>query len=290
MSPDLQGSGATRIEADPVTSKEERYLMRRASACLVVLGIALVAFALPGAASATPVVKFKAAAVPISGYPGTGNIFGAGAAVEAEYKISGTEYGGFPPPLEHVNFYLPAGVKLHTTGFPVCPVSTLEPSGLGPKSCPKGSAAGPVGSFSGDVAFGATIVPESGTIESFYAPGGGITFFSFGHEPVLLEILSKGHYVNSSGLYSKKFEAEVPLVETVPGAQDASVEEIKVKAGSAIKSHGKTIYYGTLPLTCPKKYLPVKTELTFAELGGLPKQVVTAEYKAPCPRKAKKKH
>ena len=259
--------------------------MRRASTCLAVLGLAVLALALPGAASAVPTVTFKAKAVPIPGFPHTGNIFGAGAAVEAEYHISGTEYGGFPPPLIHVNFYLPAGVVLHPSGFPTCAPSVLEPTGLGPKHCPKGSAAGPRGSVEGDVAFGSTIVPENATIESFYAPGGGLTFFTFGHEPVLLEILSKAHYVGSSGLYSKKLEAEVPLVETVPGAQDASVKSIKVKAGSAIKKGGKTLYYGTMPKKCPKRYLPVKTELTFAGLGGLTQQTVTTEYKAPCPRK-----
>ena len=75
---------------------------------------------------------------------------------------------------------------------------------------------------------------------------------------MLLEILSTGHFVNSSGLYSKKFEAVVPLVETVPGANDASVKSIKVKTGSAIKKNGKVTYYGTMPTKCPKKYLPVK--------------------------------
>jgi hypothetical protein len=259
--------------------------MRRASSCLAVLGLAILALALPGAASATPTVTFKAKAVPIPGFPHTGNIFGAGAAVEAEYNISGTEYGGFPPPLIHVNFYLPAGTKLHPSGFPTCNPSVLEPSGKGPKGCPKGSAAGPAGTVQGFVAFGKEIVPETASIESFYAPGGGLTFFTFGHEPVLLEILSKAHYVGASGLFSKELIAEVPLVETVPGAQDASVKSIKVKAGSAIKKGGKTLYYGTLPTSCPKKYLPVKTELTFAGLGGLTQQTVTAEYKAPCPRK-----
>ena len=259
--------------------------MRKASSCLAVLGLAVLALALPGVAAATPTVTFKAKAVPIPGFPHTGNIFGAGAAVEAEYTISGTEYGGFPPPLIHVNFYLPAGTKLHPSGFPTCNPSVLEPAGKGPKGCPKGSHAGPVGTVTGVVAFGKEIVPETATIEPFYAPGGGLEFFTFGHEPVLLEILSKAHYVNSSGLYSKKLEAEVPLVETVPGAQDASVKFIKVKAGSAIKKGGKTTYYGTLPTKCPKKYLPVKTELTFAGLGGLTEQTVTAEYHAPCPRK-----
>ncbi len=259
--------------------------MRKASCCVAVLGLAVLALALPGAASAAPTVTFKASAVPIAGFPHTGNIYGAGAAVESEFHISGTEYGGFPPPLIHVNVYLPAGVKLHTTGFPTCPPSELEPSGKGPKGCPKGSAAGPVGSVQGDVAFGKEVVPETATIESFYAPGGGLTFFTFGHEPVLLEILSKGHFVGSSGEFSKKFEGTVPLVETVPGAQDASVSFIKVKTGSAYKKGKKVTYYGTMPTSCPKKYLPVKAELTFAGLGGLKEETVTATYKAPCPRK-----
>ena len=70
--------------------------------------------------------------MPIPGYPETGNIYGAGAAVEAEYLITGTEYEGSPPPLAGINFYLPTGSKLHTTGFPTCAKSVLEPSGPGP--------------------------------------------------------------------------------------------------------------------------------------------------------------
>jgi hypothetical protein len=259
--------------------------MRKAITGLTVLGLAVLALALPGMAAAVPTVQFKAKAVPISGFPHTGNIYGAGAAIESEFKIEGKEYGGFPPPLTHVNVYLPAGVKLHPAGFKTCPPATLEPSGKGPKGCPKGSAAGPKGTVEGFVAFGSEVVPETASIESFYAPGGGLTFFTFGHSPVLLEILSKGHFVGAGGEFSKKFEAEVPLVETVPGAQDASVKFIKVKTGSARRSKGKAVYYGTMPTKCPKKYLPVKAELTFAGLGGLTQQTVTSEYKAPCPRR-----
>src|ERR1700722_16768179 len=284
MSPDRHGSGATRIEADLSINRGER-LMRRASTCLAVLGLTVVALALPGLASAAPTVTFKAKAVPIKGFSHTGNILGAGTAIQAQFKISGTEYGGFPAPLIGVNVFLPAGTVLHPSGFPTCADSVLEPTGQGPKACPKGSSAGPGGKFSGVVAFGTEIVPESGTIESFYSPDGGITFFSFGHSPVLLEILSKGNYVSSSGLYSKEFKAQVPLVETVPGAQDASVEAISVESGSAIKKGGKTIYYGKLPKKCPKGGFPLKAELTFAGLGGLTETTVSKTYKAPCPAK-----
>ena len=204
-------------------------------AACVAAAVAVLALALPAAAPAAPTVKFKARPVPIAGFPHTGFILGAGTALIAEYEISGTEYGGFPPPLIHVDFYLPEGVQLHPAGFPTCPLATLEPLGKGPKACPKGSAAG-AGSATGFVAFGKQIVPETASIEAFYAPGGGLTFFTFGHEPVLLEILSKGRYVAAGAPFAKKLESEIPLVETVPGAQDASVKSIQIKVGTAMRT------------------------------------------------------
>jgi hypothetical protein len=254
--------------------------MRRALVGCVAL---LAALALPTVASGVPTVTVKAKIVPIKGFPHTGNKLGAGAAVASQVTISGTEYGGFPPPLIGVNVYLPKGTVLHPSGFPTCSPAILEPSGPGPKGCPKGSAAGPVGSATGVVAFGTSIVPETTTIESFYAPEGGLEFFTFGHEPVLLEILSKAHFVGASGLYSKELIAEVPLVETVPGAQDASVKTITLTVGSAIRKGGKTIYYGRVPKTCPRGGFPGKAEMIFAGLGGLTQQTITTTLKVPCP-------
>ena len=249
--------------------------------CIAV--VLLAAVALPAAAGAVPTVSVSARIVPIKGFPGTGDKLGAGAAVESKVTISGTEYGGFPPPLIGVNVFLPKGTLLHPAGFPACPPSTLEPSGKGPKGCPKGSSAGPVGKVTGYVAFGATVVPETATIESFVAPGGGLEFFTFGHEPVLLEVLSKAHFVGASGPYGKELIAEVPLVETVPGAQDASVKSISVTVGSAIRKGGKTIFYGRVPRTCPKGGFPGMAELIFAGLGGLTQTTVTKTLKVPCP-------
>ncbi len=257
--------------------------MRRASLGCIAVSV-LAALALPGAASAAPTVTIKAQIVAIKGFKGTGDKLGAGAALASQVSISGTEYGGFPPPLIGVNVFLPKGTVLHPSGFPSCPPATLEPSGPGPKACPKGSAAGPVGSATGVVAFGHSIVPETTTIEPFYAPGGGLEFFTFGHEPVLLEILSKAHYVGASGLYTKELIAEVPLVETVPGAQDASVKTISVIVGSAIRKGKETIYYGRVPKKCPKGGFPGKAELIFAGLGGLTQQTVTKTLKVPCPK------
>jgi hypothetical protein len=264
--------------------REGRSRCGAAAAAVGALAAAL-ALALPVSAGAAPIVKFKAEPLRIPGFPGTGFMLGAGTALLAEYEISGTEYGGFPPPLRHVDFYLPEGVELHPAGFPTCATSTLEPNGPGSKGCPKGSLAG-TGSATGFVAFGTSIVPETTSIEAFYAPGGGLTFFTFGHEPVLLEILSTGHYVSAGAPFSKKLESDIPLVETVPGAQDASVKTIKIKVGTAFRRGGQPVFYGRLPRTCPKGFLPVRTALTFGgSTSGAPEQNVTVEYKAPCPRR-----
>ena len=56
--------------------------------------------------------------------------------------------------------------------------------------------------------------------------------------------------------FTKKLESEIPLVETVPGAQDASVKSIQLKVGTAMRKGGKAIFYGRLPRSCPKGFLP----------------------------------
>ena len=77
----------------------------------------------PGVALAVPNVTIEAKIVPIPGFPHSGDKLGAGAAVESRVTISGTEYGGYPPPLIGVNVFLPSGTKLHPQGFPSCPDS-----------------------------------------------------------------------------------------------------------------------------------------------------------------------
>jgi hypothetical protein len=257
--------------------------MRRASTCLAVLGLAVLSLA--SVASAAPTVTFKAEAVPIAGFPHTGNILGAGAAFQTEFTIKGTEYGGYPPPLIGVNVALPTGSKIHSGGFPTCSEQAIVQEHA-PEKCPKGSKAGPVGHAYGFVVFGTERVPETVSIEPFFAPGGGLNFYVAGHTPASIEITSTGKFTNLGGAggYGPEAVVQVPLVETVPDAADASVEKIVSKVGAAIKQGKKTIYYGTVPTKCPKGGFPVKAELTFAALGGLSQQTVTATYKAPCPR------
>jgi hypothetical protein len=258
-----------------------RWLLRRVAATAVVLALS----AAPAAVSAAPTVEVTGRAVPIPGFSHTGNILGAGAAVEAQVKISGTEYGGYPAPLIGVTVYLPVGVKLDTRDFPTCPAKViLEESA--PERCPKGSSAGPTGKVEGVVAFGDERVEETAEIRSFFAPGGGLEFLVDGHTPVSLEIPTSARLLQpgGGGGFGPEFVTTVPLVETVPGAPDASAEAIDIKLGSAIRKHGKVFYYGRVPKSCPKGGFRVKSVFTFAENAdlGMP-DTVTVPFRAPCP-------
>ncbi len=259
-------------------------LVRKLSAGLAAFG--LLVLALPVVAVASPSVTLKAKVVPIPvnpsvangpTYPGTGDILGAGAAFEGELDISGTEYGGFPPPLTGVAVFAPAGVKLHAQGFATCSNAILESHEVA--HCPKRSVLG-AGSVSGVVSFGATEVHESLTLQGFFAPSGELAFYAEGRSPAVIEVLGKGSLTNAGGVFGPKFSAVVPLVETVPGAPYGVVETIKGKFGAAFKQGKKLISYATLPKTCPKGGFAAQVELKF--LIGEP---VTVEAKLPCPKK-----
>ena len=252
---------------------------------LVCLAIAVVS--LPTAAFAAPKVTVKAKILPVlknpaspkgGSYPKTGNILGAGASVEAQMTISGTEYGGFPSPLTGVVVYLPSGTKLHPQGFTTCSNAILETHEV--QNCPKKSIASPKGEVLGVVSFGGTRVQEKATVQAFFTTGGNIAFFTEGREPAVLEVLSTGDFSGASSPFAQKLNAIVPLVSTVPGAPYASVLSIKIRVGAAYMKGKKLISYGTVPKKCPKGGFPAKTELKY--LSG---ETSTVSIKVPCPKK-----
>jgi len=281
--------------------------MRRGSTCLALLGLA--ALVIPATASAVPTVKIKGAAIPIPNFPHTGDILGAGTALKSELTISGTEYDeGHPPPVIGINVIFPSGSKAHEQGFPTCSPTALKEIGepaIGSTACPKGSlltfpvsGAQPESPSTvlthesyvlGVVKIGAGApVEEKARIQGFFAPGGGLEFFVKGVTPSLFEFISSGHVANPNGVggHGPELFATAPLIETLPGAADASAEKIIVYAGAAYKKHGKTTYYATVPNKCPKGGFPVKAEVIFAANGNpATPESASATFKAPCPRK-----
>ncbi len=246
-----------------------------APASLALLAVA--AFALVAPASAAPTLALETKILPIPGFPHTGDILGAGAIIEGEAALSGTEYAGSPPPLTEIRVFAPAGTKLHPQGFATCSPEAIEQRGL--QACPKKSFAGPATSAVGAVSFASERVPETVAIQPFFAPGGAIDGFVAGATPVSLEIIASGHIVAAARPFGVEGIVEVPLIETLPGAPDGSFLHGVVGVGAAYRRHGKTVSYVTLPRTCPRGGWPIEVQLSFH--GGATAQV---SDRMPCPR------
>ncbi len=269
--------GASTFARSICGARHRRRPTRGSIAGLLALASAALMLA-PAAAGAAPAATLKVQAIPIPGFPRTGNLLGAGAEVEAVVTISGTEYGGFPSPLTGVNVYAPAGLKVNPVGFPTCAPSTLDADGAA--ACPRKSSAGPPGVGLGVVTFGGERVPESVSIQDFFAPAGGLTFYVEGKTPASFQILEKAYWTKAAAPFGDELLVEVPLIETVPGADDASVTSFKVKIGAAYRRGRRTVSYLTQPKTCPRGGFPVKMELKF--MSG---ETVTVTDDVPCPRR-----
>jgi hypothetical protein len=266
--------------------------MRRLPICVAML--VFVAVALPGAACAAPEVAFEARFVPIPGYQTIGGDISLGgpAVLHAAYKITGTEYGGSPPPLIALTLHVPPGTRIHGLGFKTCPTQVLLKRRR-PESCPRASEAGPLGRMKGIVTFRGERVPEETTLQSFFTPNYGIGLLAVGHSPIPLKIPWIAQFGDFSG--GEGFGANLvghTLDRTSPGASDLSIEEIEFNIGAArhIRRRLKprrlaSVYYLRLGTRCPRGGFPFKSELTFASIGDLPQQTVTAVAFAPCPRR-----
>jgi hypothetical protein len=257
--------------------------MRRTSMYLVL--VALIVLGVSGVASAAVVTGVRAAIKPIPGFPGTGDILGAGAQVEIEGRLEGNELpGGLPLQTRRLVLYFPAGTKIDPTGFPTCTVAKLEQ--VGPEGCPKQSriADGTVG-VADQIGTGEA-TREEGALEVFITPGDGVVAYANAASPISAQIIIPAQWETAPAPYGPKLTFNIPLVDSVPGALPVSGTSIKEKAGAAIRKNGKTYYYGRVPAKCPKGGFPGKGEITLE--GG---QNITTEIKVPCPtRSLKKQH
>jgi hypothetical protein len=286
--------------------------MRRASTRLAMLGLAALALGLPASALAAPTVTVKVKILPVlkdnakpkaGHWPHTGNFLGAPAALETKFLIKGEEYFGSPPPVRRVTVYLPKGVGIHTSGFKTCSITLLKnkepekcskdslasPAGHAPESapekCPSPPLAGGAGEACGVVSLGGQRVHEAVKIQAYFAPGGGLNFFIEGVTPTVIEEPFAGSFSGASGQFGRKFVANVPLIETLPGAPAAIAEATSVTIGAAKKVKGKLISLGTIPRKCPKGGFPGKSEMWFGAGAESTWEKVVTTVKVPCPKK-----
>lgn len=249
-------------------------LMRRGLLILLSMGSLLVFVPV---AAATPTVTFSPE-ITSGGLGGLGSI-------NATLHISGTEYGGFPPPVVGIVLRLPRGTTLNAGNHSTCSKMTLEQTG--PSGCPKASVAGPVDKATGIVSFGSERVEEEPFLESFFAPGGGLNFFINGHSPVSVEILA------SATVAGNVITIEVPLASTGPGAPYASLTEVVFRLGETqSEEEGSHLESGlTFPSECPTGKFAWAASVTFDREGSLPINAEPVESSAEtgCPT-ARKGH
>src|SRR3984957_10105341 len=101
-----RGASRSRLRVLPI----RRGFVALASVVLALLWVT-------GVAAAAPSVTLKVKALPIPGFPGTGDALGAGADVEVQVTISGHEYAGYPAPLTGIDLSWPSGSKIAPAGL-----------------------------------------------------------------------------------------------------------------------------------------------------------------------------
>jgi hypothetical protein len=255
-------------------------MLRGVTAAMAAIAAAAIAAA---TALGAPSLHFSARAERIPGFAHTGNIAGAGASVEIQLNIEGNEYGGHPPPLTDLSLRLATGMRWDASGFPTCP-----PPMLGPHGCPRGSEAKPETAATLAVAFGAEVVDERATLNFRYHKGGGLELEIFGHSPVLIEVATSGAVKQMPTPTSGQLlNFRWPLVETVPNGPLASFTSLGIRLGSGFRLDPSTPLLSLrMPRRCPRGFLPYRLEASFAAVGGLPPQRISASYRAPCPHGA----
>ena len=161
---------------------------------------------------------------------------------------------------------------MHSEGFSTCSVTVL--ASAGPSACPNGSRLSGASQAIGDVSVGNARLEEKMSVQGFFSPDGGLQLYMRGTAPAPIEFIAPGHVIAGTS----------PSIDTtIPSAPSVPFDAINVELGAAYRQSGKTVSYLTVPTTCPRGGLLMKSELLFA--GVLP-MAVTTHYRAPCPPKA----
>jgi hypothetical protein len=184
--------------------------------------------------------------------------------------------GGLPAPITEVTAYGPAGVGLKPEGVGICNAAQLEAT-LEPKVCSKTSKAG-FGGGVGTLELAKEIIKEPFTLNIYRGPdeNGQLTGLIYVNavSPVSVQLVLKVHIVHGPKPYGLGFTFKVPLIPTLPGATDASVESSFLTIGSANAAyfeqvHGKRklvhIKGLIVPKKCPAGGFPYETMIGFAD-------------------------
>jgi hypothetical protein len=184
--------------------------------------------------------------------------------------------GLVPTPIIKTTVMGPAGVGLNVEGVGTCNPRKLE-AALEPKVCPKDSKAG-YGGGTGVLELAGEVIKAPFTLDFFRGPDedGHVVVLAFlnATTPVSVQLVLRAQVVPEPKPYGLGFTFIVPLIPTLPGASDASAEEIFITLGAPNaayyrKIHGKRVLFHIkgiiVPKRCPRGGFPYKTEIGFED-------------------------
>lgn len=234
-----------------------------------------------GAAQAAETVQITRAGFSPARLGAPTNAFGSAAIASST--------GPVPSPIEHVNVFGPAGVRLDLHGSTTCNEEALRR--LGPSACPANSKAGS-GGGEGIYQLGQEIVKEHYTLDLFLSDNrpGHVRLLAFlqGHTPVSIEIVFGGSVIRGPSPYGLGFSLDVPLIKVLPEASDASATSAYITLGAHNATYFKRVHGKRrklkvkgiiLPKSCPRGGWPVASQFSFQD-GS----TVLAKRNVPCPR------
>jgi hypothetical protein len=176
------------------------------------------------------------------------------------------------------------GIVLSGLGVAACTPVLLDETG-----CPTNSIMGG-GSALAELRFGEQVVTEHARLTIARAQNEeghvALLFYAVGPSPVDTQILSPAQLVPAAAPFGGRLNIELPLVQSVPGAPDVAITQLRATIGPQGVSYeehldGRTIPYTPrgilLPPTCPRGGFPFAAEFTFLD-GSHP----TARTTIPC--------
>jgi len=223
---------------------------------LISLTVALTAVAGVGVAHAAPTATLGASATLLSQPKGGEWAIGLGTA--ATFTMPD---GSQPPPVRRMQFRFPRG-NANWDRFPACNPARLEQR-KDPDGCPAGSRIGKGTS----TVWARPIVedPIPATIDVFNGPRSGsgrtLLFLARTTRPISTQMVLRGVLRRTTGKYGFRLDVDVPRIQTVPGAPDASI----VALTTVVQARRRGISYLEAPRTCPRTGLPFAGTFTFSD-------------------------
>lgn len=212
-----------------------------------------------------------------------------GASTSLAFQIRILAGNSIPSPLTGVDLHYPSdiGVAISGLGLDTCSLATLEY--VGPIGCAAEARMGE-GSALAELPFSSDIIQEPAEIAILRAPEDdghpGFSFYAQGNTPISLPVIFPGILLSGTTAETETIRIHVPLVETLPGADDVSVTQLNATLGPHgltyyEHTHGKFIPYHPrgilLPNKCPRGGFPFSASLTFIDGSH-----TTAASEIPC--------